>query len=42
MRRGLELQQNPAWDSNSHDWDLNPAKTHDFPTEIADLVSGPN
>ena len=32
---GLELGQNLAWD-------LNPAKTHSPPTEITDLVSGPN
>ena len=25
---GLEPSQNPAWDSDPHGWDLNPAKTH--------------
>ena len=58
LRLGLKPSQNPVWDLNpwnvdlnfnktllgtlTHDRYLNPAKTHDFPTEITDLVSGPN
>ena len=40
---GLEPVQNPAWDSNPWGLGSNPAKTQlSLPTEITDLVSGPN
>ena len=42
MWLGLRPSQNLAWDWNPHGWDLNPAQRHGFPTEIIDLVSGPN
>ena len=42
--RGWERKpgQNPAGDPNPSGWDSNSAKTRGLPTEIADLVSGPN
>ena len=39
---GLKPSQNPAWDLNPCGCNLNSAKTHGLPTEITDLVSGPN
>ena len=39
---GLESSQNPACDLSPHGWNSNPAKTHGLPTEIIDLVLGPN
>ena len=40
--QGLKPSQDPVWNLNPHHWDLNPAQRHGFPTEIIDLVSGPN
>ena len=31
-----------VWESNPQDQDSNPPKPHSFPTEVTDLVSGPN
>ena len=36
---GFELDQNPAWDSNSHGWDSNPAKTHSNETRVPVVLS---
>ena len=36
---GFELDQNPAWDSNSHSWDSNPAKTHSNETWVLVVLS---
>ena len=40
--QGLKHSQDPVWNLNPHRWDSNPAQRHGFPTEIIDLVSGPN
>ena len=38
---GHEFEQT-ACDLNPYVWNSNPAKIHSLPTEITDLVSGPN
>jgi len=42
MRAELKHSQSLVWDLNPCGQDSNPAKMHSLPTEITDVVSGPN